>query len=124
MQIDIRLSELKQVYFLGIGGIGMSALARWFLYNDIQVAGYDKTESALTRQLSDEGMTIHYEDSIELIPEICISDPKKCLFIFTPAIPTTHQGKLYLIDFQNRKIFFFLDLQSMLKVKIRKLLIQ
>ena len=97
MQINIRLSELKQVYFLGIGGIGMSALARWFLYNDIPVAGYDKTESTLTRQLSDEGMEIHYEDSIELIPEICISDPEKCLFIFTPAIPATHQEKLYLI---------------------------
>jgi UDP-N-acetylmuramate--alanine ligase len=98
MQINIRLSELKQVYFLGIGGIGMSALARWFLYNDIPVAGYDKTESMLTRQLSDEGMEIHYEDSIELIPEICISDPEKCLFIFTPAIPATHQEKLYLIS--------------------------
>ena len=97
MQINIRLSELKQVYFLGIGGIGMSALARWFLYNDIPVAGYDKTESTLTRQLSDEGMVIHYEDSIELIPEICISNPEKCLFIFTPAIPATHQEKLYLI---------------------------
>jgi UDP-N-acetylmuramate--alanine ligase len=97
MQINIRLSELKQVYFLGIGGIGMSALARWFLHNDFAVAGYDKTESALTRQLSDEGMVIHYEDSIELIPKICISDPEKCLFIFTPAIPATHQEKLYLI---------------------------
>ena len=97
MQINIRLSELKQVYFLGIGGIGMSALARWFLHNDFAVAGYDKTESALTRQLSDEGMVIHYEDSIDLIPEICISDPEKCLFIFTPAIPATHQEKLYLI---------------------------
>ena len=96
MQINIRLSELKQVYFLGIGGIGMSALARWFLHNDFAVAGYDKTESALTRQLSDEGMVIHYEDSIELIPEICISDPDKCLFIFTPAIPATHQEKVYL----------------------------
>jgi len=52
MQINIRLSELKQVYFLGIGGIGMSALARWFLHNDFAVAGYDKTESTLTRQLS------------------------------------------------------------------------
>jgi UDP-N-acetylmuramate--alanine ligase len=98
MQINIRLSELKQVYFLGIGGIGMSALARWFLHNHFAVAGYDKTESELTHQLSAEGMEIHYEDSIDLIPEICISDPEKCLFIFTPAIPATHQEKLYLID--------------------------
>jgi UDP-N-acetylmuramate--alanine ligase len=97
MHINIRLSELKQVYFLGIGGIGMSALARWFLHNDIAVAGYDKTESGLTRQLSAEGMEIHYEDSVDFIPEICISEPENCLFIFTPAIPATHQEKLYLI---------------------------
>jgi UDP-N-acetylmuramate--alanine ligase len=97
MQINIRLSDLKQVYFLGIGGIGMSALARWFLHNHFAVAGYDKTESTLTRQLSEEGMDIHYEDSIDLIPKICISEPEKCLFIFTPAIPSTHQEKLFLI---------------------------
>lgn len=98
MQINIRLSELKQVYFLGIGGIGMSALARWFLHNHFPVAGYDRAESTLTQQLSAEGMKIHYEDSIDLIPEICISEPERCLFIFTPAIPATHQEKSFLIN--------------------------
>jgi len=59
MRIDIKLAELKQVYFLGIGGIGMSALARWFLQNGFPVAGYDKTESPLTKTLVEEGMAIH-----------------------------------------------------------------
>jgi UDP-N-acetylmuramate--alanine ligase len=68
MNPSISLSHLKYVYFLGIGGIGMSAIARWFLQNGYLVAGYDKTESNLTRQLAEEGMLIHYIDSIDLIP--------------------------------------------------------
>lgn len=96
MRIQISLSDLKHVYFLGIGGIGMSAIARWFLHNGFPVSGYDKTESPLTRQLADEGMHIHYEDSIDHIPAIALEDPEHCLFIFTPAIPTTHLGKQFL----------------------------
>ena len=96
MRIQISLSDVKHVYFLGIGGIGMSAIARWFLHNGFPVSGYDKTESPLTRQLAAEGMNIHYEDSIDLIPKIAIEDPDHCLFIFTPAIPATHVGKQFL----------------------------
>lgn len=96
MRIQISLSDLKHVYFLGIGGIGMSAIARWFLHNGFPVSGYDKTESPLTRQLAAEGMHIHYEDSIDHIPAIALEDPEHCLFIFTPAIPTTHLGKQFL----------------------------
>ena len=96
MRIQISLSDLKHVYFLGIGGIGMSAIARWFLHNGFSVSGYDKTESPLTRQLAAEGMHIHYEDSIDLIPKIALEDPEHCLFIFTPAIPSTHLGKQFL----------------------------
>ena len=101
MKKELSLSDLKQVYFLGIGGIGMSAIARWFLHNGFPVAGYDKTESPLTKKLAEEGMEIHYEDSIDLIPKICISEPEKCLFIFTPAIPATHQEKLFLIKLKD-----------------------
>lgn len=97
-RIEISLSELKQVYFLGIGGIGMSAIARWFLHNGFLVAGYDKTPTTLTDQLAAEGMEIHFEDSIDLIPKIALEDVAHTLFIFTPAIPTTHQQKNYLIS--------------------------
>jgi UDP-N-acetylmuramate--alanine ligase len=97
MQINISLSDLKQVYFLGIGGIGMSAIARWFLHNGYPVAGYDKTESPLTNTLVKEGMIIHYEDDVNQIPAICLSDPASCLFIYTPAIPANHLEKNYLL---------------------------
>jgi UDP-N-acetylmuramate--alanine ligase len=98
MRIDIKLAELKQVYFLGIGGIGMSAIARWFLQNGYPVAGYDKTESPLTQQLVAEGMDIHYSDDVELIPKVCLENPAACLFIFTPAIPADHIEKNFLMN--------------------------
>jgi UDP-N-acetylmuramate--alanine ligase len=98
MRIDIKLAELKQVYFLGIGGIGMSAIARWFLQNGFPVAGYDKTKSPLTETLEAEGMNIHYTDDVNLIPSICLENPAACLFIYTPAIPADHIEKNYLIQ--------------------------
>ncbi len=98
MRIDIKLAELKQVYFLGIGGIGMSAIARWFLQNGFPVAGYDKTESPLTKTLVEEGMDIHYTDDVAMIPSICLENPAACLFIYTPAIPADHIEKNYLIN--------------------------
>jgi UDP-N-acetylmuramate--alanine ligase len=97
MRINVSMTDLKQVYFLGIGGIGMSAIARWFLYNGYPVAGYDKTESPLTRTLASEGMVIHYEDSVDQIPAICLAEPESCLFIYTPAIPADHIEKNYLL---------------------------
>ena len=59
----------KKIYFLGIGGIGMSALARYYMHEGCRVAGYDRTETPLTRALAAEGAEIHYEDDVELIPE-------------------------------------------------------
>ncbi|MBC7887249.1 MAG: UDP-N-acetylmuramate--L-alanine ligase [Ferruginibacter sp.] len=76
--------EAAAVYFLGIGGIGMSALARYFKSLGVTVSGYDKTSTALTRQLSGEGIHIHYEDNIELI------DKKAQVVIYTPAVPGDH----------------------------------
>lgn len=98
MNPSIELKELKHVYFLGIGGIGMSAIARWFLKNGIKVAGYDKTESPLTRTLAQEGMEIHYEDDVRLIPSEILDDRAHSLFIFTPAIPKDHLEKNFLLD--------------------------
>lgn len=98
MNPSIELQEVKYVYFLGIGGIGMSAIARWFLKNNIQVAGYDKTESPLTKTLAAEGMNIHYVDDVRLIPQEMLEQRAHCLFIYTPAIPKDHLEKNFLLD--------------------------
>ena len=74
---------MKKVYFIGIGGIGMSALARWFKFKGYAVAGYDRTPSDLTRELEAEGIPVHYEDRPELIP----TDVENTLVVYTPAIP-------------------------------------
>ena len=62
------ITEIKSVYFIGAGGIGMSAIARYFIHKGVVVAGYDKAPSALTNQLEKEGMLIHYEENVEEIP--------------------------------------------------------
>ncbi|MEY2792676.1 MAG: UDP-N-acetylmuramate--L-alanine ligase [Bacteroidota bacterium] len=98
MNPSIELQQVKFVYFLGIGGIGMSAIARWFIQNRIPVAGYDKTESPLTKTLAEEGMNIHYEDDVRLIPQEILENREHCLFIFTPAIPKDHLEKNFLLD--------------------------
>ena len=81
--------EYKNVYFLGIGGIGMSALARYFLHGGYAVAGYDRTPSHLTGELEAEGAVVHYEDDVRLIPEGFL-DPKKTMVVYTPAVPQDH----------------------------------
>ena len=81
--------EYKNVYFLGIGGIGMSALARYFLHGAYAVAGYDRTPSHLTGELEAEGAAVHYEDDVRLIPEGFL-DPKKTMVVYTPAVPQDH----------------------------------
>ena len=86
----MNIEDIKAVYFVGAGGIGMSAIARYFLKKGLVVAGYDKTPSDLTRQLEKEGMLIHYEENTELIPFAC-QQKASCLVIFTPAIPAEHQ---------------------------------
>ena len=80
---------MQAVYFIGIGGIGMSAIARYFLNTGVFVGGYDRTPSPLTKTLEEEGAVIHYEDNVELIPEQC-KQCDNCLVIYTPAIPSTH----------------------------------
>ena len=86
--------DLKAIYFVGAGGIGMSAIARYYLNRGLVVAGYDKTPSELTRQLDHEGMLIHYEESVDKIPQAC-RQPQSCLVIYTPAIPADHQELVY-----------------------------
>ncbi len=77
---------MKKVYFIGIGGIGMSALARYYNHQGYYVAGYDRTPSKLTFQLEGEGIYVHYQDSLSNIPER-IKEDKEALVIYTPAIP-------------------------------------
>ncbi len=86
----MEFKDIKAVYFVGAGGIGMSAIARYFISKGMVVAGYDKTPSELTARLEKEGMLIHYEENVEEIPHAC-KNPKSCLVIYTPAIPATHK---------------------------------
>ena len=84
------IEDIKAVYFIGAGGIGMSAIARYFLKKGLVVAGYDKTPSDLTRHLEKEGMLIHYEENVDEIPFAC-KRRESCLVIYTPAIPESHR---------------------------------
>lgn len=86
----MEIQDIKSVYFIGIGGIGMSAIARYFLQKGAFVAGYDRSASELTRHLEAEGAHIHYEESVEEIPEAC-KDKRRCLVVYTPAIPAEHK---------------------------------
>ena len=90
----MELKDIKAVYFVGAGGIGMSAIARYFLNKKLVVAGYDKTPSNLTHDLGKEGMLIHYEENVDLIPEAC-KDAKTTLVVYTPAIPAEHKELVY-----------------------------
>ncbi|HEY8893817.1 MAG TPA: Mur ligase family protein, partial [Niastella sp.] len=85
--IDIR--DIKKVYFIGIGGIGMSALARYFNFHGKAVSGYDKTETPLTKQLVGEGIPVHYDDNLELAPK------DADLVVYTPAVPKNHTELQY-----------------------------
>ena len=85
----MQIEDIKSVYFIGAGGIGMSALVRYFLSLGKVVAGYDRTPSELTTRLNDEGAAIHYEDNVSLIPEAC-RDARTTLVVYTPAIPQEH----------------------------------
>ncbi|MCD8173563.1 MAG: UDP-N-acetylmuramate--L-alanine ligase [Alistipes sp.] len=89
--------EVRNIYFIGIGGIGMSALARYFLHEGKAVAGYDRTPSELTRQLEREGAPVHYDDSPELVPEP-FRDPAATLVVYTPAVPPDHAELIWFRD--------------------------
>ena len=90
----MNINTLKAVYFIGAGGIGMSALVRYFLSKGKKVAGYDRTPSELTQKLNEEGAAIHYEENVTLIPED-FKLPETTLIIYTPAIPADHQELVY-----------------------------
>ena len=86
--------QMQAVYFIGAGGIGMSAIARYFLHRGLVVAGYDKTPSELTRRLEKEGMLIHYEENLSEVPHAC-KRKESCLVVYTPAIPEDHKELQY-----------------------------
>lgn len=86
----MEIKDIKAVYFIGAGGIGMSAIARYFISKGMVVAGYDKTPSDLTLRLEQEGMLIHYEENVDDIPHAC-KNPNSCLVVYTPAISSTHK---------------------------------
>ena len=88
----VSIKETKVVYFIGIGGIGMSAIARYFNHLGIEVSGYDKTPTILTQQLEQEGIKIHFEDDIALIPK------QVDFVVYTPAIPSHHTELNYYKD--------------------------
>lgn len=88
------MKSYTSLYFIGAGGIGMSALVRYFLAKGYRVAGYDRTPSPLTAELQAEGLEIVYDESVDLIPDYC-RDPATTLVVYTPAIPATHAGLVY-----------------------------
>ncbi len=90
----MNIENIQSVYFVGAGGIGMSALIRYFLSLGKVVAGYDRTPTPLTARLIEEGAQIHYEEDVALIPEAC-RDPKSTLVVYTPAIPANHAELAY-----------------------------
>ena len=93
----MQILNYKLYYFLGVGGIGMSALARYFNHYGKTVYGYDKTESNLSRQLEDEGIHIHYDDDVALLKKIISGyDKEDILFIYTPAIPKNHEELMFV----------------------------
>lgn len=108
----MKVSDLKQVYFIGIGGIGMSALARYLISQGVKVSGYDLVKTSLTETLSLEGMTIHYEESIDMIPQ------GLDLVVYTPAIPDTHE-ELQWLQSQDIRIMKRAELLGLLSRDVK-----
>lgn len=96
----MQLSQYDSVYFIGIGGIGMSALARWFKQKGLRVAGYDRTATPLTDELKKEGIEVHFEDRTDLIPSFVQKETS--LIVYTPAIPKDHKEYNYLLNNQYK----------------------
>lgn len=95
---------MKRVYFVGVGGIGMAALARYYLSLGVPVAGYDRTPSALTAEIAAEGVAVSYDDSLEAVPE-AFRDPDGTLVVYTPAVPESNVPLTFFRDkgFEVRK---------------------
>mgnify|MGYP005753349197 CR=1 FL=1 len=92
----MKLEQYTYIYFLGIGGIGMSAIARWFNAKGYPVWGYDKTRTPLTEALEHEGIRVHYEDDVKLLPQEILDNKEQTLVVLTPAIPAEHTEWAYL----------------------------
>ena len=97
----MNLNKIHNIYFIGIGGIGMSALARYFHANNKRVAGYDKTQTENTDSLVDMGIAVHYEDSMSHVDAVFL-DYQTTLVVYTPAIPNNHEELSY---FKSQKNF-------------------
>ncbi|WP_282030597.1 UDP-N-acetylmuramate--L-alanine ligase [Winogradskyella eximia] len=93
----MNFSTVNNVYFIGVGGIGMSAIARYFVANGKQVAGYDKTPTEITKSLEDLGVEIHFEDDIKYIAHSFLN-PENTLVVYTPAVPKNHSELNYFKD--------------------------
>ena len=85
-------TTISRIYFIGVGGIGMSALAKYYISKNATVSGYDKTVTSLTREMESEGISIHYEDSIDLL------DKEAQLIVYTPAVPKDHKELNYYLN--------------------------
>ena len=97
------MKQYTSLYFVGAGGIGMSALVRNFLAKGYKVAGYDRTQSPLTTELKTEGLEIVYEESVESIPDYC-RNPETTLVVYTPAIPASRAGLVYFREHSFRVV--------------------
>lgn len=94
----IQVNNIKYFYFLGVGGIGMSALARYFNKHGKKVAGYDKIETQLTKELQNEGIQIHFEENTDVIPSEILNNKEETLVVVTPAVPKNHREWNFFID--------------------------
>jgi len=92
----MNIKDIHSAYFIGIGGIGMSALALWFQHNKVKVAGYDKTPSAITDRLSAKGISVVFDESIAALPDFMQHPDEKVLIVYTPAIPDLHTAFNFL----------------------------
>jgi len=99
----MNLNKIHNIYFIGIGGIGMSALARYFHANNKHVAGYDKTQTENTDSLVDNGITVHYEDSMSQIDPVFL-DYETTLIVYTPAISNNHKALSYFKSQKNFRV--------------------
>ncbi len=91
------LNKIHNIYFIGIGGIGMSAIARYFSANGKKVAGYDKVQTPITDSLEELGIRVHFQDDVKKI-DLAFSDKEKTIVIYTPAVPSNHKELTYFID--------------------------
>ena len=94
----MNLTQIHKVYFIGIGGIGMSALARYFAFINKAVGGYDKTESPLTQELANSGIDIHYTDDMNAVSDEFKNDPEHTLVVYTPAVSSNHSEYQYFLN--------------------------